>query len=236
MAPPPPPPPRESLRQKTERIRREMMEQYRNETEEWQQWRDNYQTLLRQHEAGIDPGFGARWNSAWTREQFDVEHLARARRLTQKAVVTGKVLNDLLPIAKKLKLEPMDWQITQFPQGPRYYIESQENGMIARAPAAQIYRWASQLPSDPGDFGRPLLDIDPIPVGDAGYHPVEYPDDMDVIPDRDVEPWDSTTEIALKYTRPLIDANQPAGWPGRTATGDQKAEQDRSKMYLSHWF
>jgi len=115
-------------------------------------WRDGYPNLLQQHLAGLDPGFGEdRWNPAWTREEFDVQHLAQARRLTQKACVNEKALNKAFAICKNLGLEALEWQISQFSNQRHYYTESQEAALIASPPAATIHEWGERLPASPGE-------------------------------------------------------------------------------------
>ena len=229
--------PRETARQATIRARKELMEQYIAQRDAWQSWRDSYGTLLQQHLAGIDPGFGARrWKSTWTREEFDIQHLAQARRMTRKVCATEKTLIDVFGLARRLGIEPVEWQISQFPDQPHYYTESQEDALAARAPTAAIEQWRDGLPDSPRQWIRPQLDTGDVQVGDAGYHRVEYPDDMDFEPDRDVEIWDSTSEIAMVYRKRLIDGYQVAEPPGWTQVKQQDREPHNTKMNLSHWF
>lgn len=228
--------PPETLWQRAERVRRETMNNYRANHEAWQSWRDGYGTLLQQHRAGINPGFPPTWKANWTQEEFDIQHLAQAWRLSQRVSKTETILLKVIGAAKKLNLEPLDWQTSQFPDQPHYYTESQENDMITRAPANVIYEWGSHLPDDPCDFGQLQLNTADIPVGDAGYHTVEYPDDMDLEPDRDVEVWDSFSLPADRFTRPLIDQVQPTGPPQWTQTSEQRPLYDNSKVLHSHFF
>jgi len=115
------------------------MEQYIAELDAWQSWRNSFGTLLQKHLVGIDPGFGAqRWKPTWTRKEFDIQHFAQARRMTRKVCVTEKTLNDVFGLAKRLNIEPVEWQISQFPDQPHYYSESQEDPLAARALTAAI--------------------------------------------------------------------------------------------------
>ncbi|KAK5123491.1 hypothetical protein LTR85_002529 [Meristemomyces frigidus] len=178
----------------------------------WQKWRDDYQHLLLHHQSGVDPGFEADgWDSTWTQEDFDVQHLLRARRLTTRTLKRERKLLKTLELGKIVNLEPLAWQDSDFPDHSHYYTESQENDRVESAPKASIVGWLSKLPNAPGGF--------------AGQEIVEYPEGMDYSGSGEVELWESESCVPDKYTKQRIRETQPAEPPLFAQPQESSAER-----------
>lgn len=228
---------KESRRELAERKRGEFFQRYKDAYQNWQAWHDSYWNHVDQHQAGVDPGFlDGEWDPEWSRAEFDVRHLKHAMRLSSVASVWEEMLYKALDLAATRGVEPFPWQVSWFPDVPTGYSISREGRMISSAPRIAINRWRSALPAEVAStLPRPDLESGRVEPGDAGYHPVEYPDDMDTSVDRDVEVWDSTTHIAMPEERRLIRQHEVATPPVFSYVRKWNVESDNTKVLTSHW-
>ena len=191
----------EMARRDAANYRMDALEKYNKAMEALESWRDNFASIREEHERGLAPNVDG-WNLDCSRSAFDRQHLREAMKRSGEAVRQEKYVYNMLQIARKVGLAPLDWQTRYFSRrDPHYYTESQENAMAATAPLDAIYRWGDQLPDDPEAMGGDELpDADHNPAGYGGDHGVEVPKDADLELDVEVQPGDSWSCVADDFT------------------------------------
>ncbi|KAK3717398.1 hypothetical protein LTR37_005787 [Vermiconidia calcicola] len=163
--------------------------------------RSNYRRTFNEHKRGNDPGI-PNWSRLWTDGDFDREQLRHAMDLAGQVRKAQHFLDIIVNTCGEFGIEALSWQDQDFPavESPHYPL-SWEQEAIDEAPREAIQRWADGLPENEKELGgsRGVFDPDHNPARYAGDHIIEWPADMDIAVDRDVEPWDSFSCHAINF-------------------------------------
>ncbi|KAK5123473.1 hypothetical protein LTR85_002511 [Meristemomyces frigidus] len=197
--------------------------------------RADYRRMRDRHFAGEDPGFPG-WLAAWTREDFDREHVREWMRLSEAISEVYKIMQRMMEIATRAGIEPLEWQETGFWQpGSMHYASSVEQAMIDAAPEEEVLTWDDGLAQNAGGLAGAVALRD---ARMASGYPVDWPHDEQVYqPAPELVPRDSASCVALEYEQERNDryaGPRPQGWTLGAGMGRPEAKAGQHK--LSHLF
>ncbi|KAK3711434.1 hypothetical protein LTR37_009613 [Vermiconidia calcicola] len=205
--------------------------------------RTNYRWMLNTHRRGRDPGIPG-WTLQWTDEDFDREYLRHAMGLSTEVRTAQNFVDDIVALCAEFGIEALPWQDQDFPdvESPHYPL-SWEQEAIDEAPREAIQRWADGLPENEKELGgsRGVFDPDHNPARYAGDHIIEWPPDMDIAVDRDVEPWDSFSCHAINihetthrfHRMAALQLSEPPSWTWSEDT-HHRPESNNLRLLQSH--
>ena len=181
----------------------------------------------------------------WTRSEFDIQHLKKARELSGKAREAEDLLFRSLARAQIIALPPFDWQDSEFPKcRDDGYAQSWEEATAAHAPREAITTWCDGLPEDKHELGGPRLpDPNENPSNYAGDHSPEWlglfssTEDFARGIDGDLDPGESESCIANRIIgRRIAKANitEPPRWYGTVKIPAQIPENPRALQSHYH--
>lgn len=196
--------------------------------------RDNYRQMRRQHVAGTNPGLPD-WSAEWTREDFDVAHLAEWMRLSEALREVHALMRRMLQLATETGLEPLPHQEYGFWQpGSLGYSPSVEQAMIDNAPEAEILSWDDGVPMNQRGL------VESIAIRDSRQtngQSIDWPQDEQIFePAPNLIPGDSASCVALEYEQERNETYagpRPEGW--NVTAQDRKPEPANNKQLMSHF-
>jgi hypothetical protein len=103
-------------------------------------------------------------------------------------------------------VSPLPWQNHDLPTEDAAYPASWEDAWIRHTPRDRIHRWVDELPIDKKYLGssRPLDTSETNPAPYPDEHSVEYPPEMDLAIDDDLDPGDSFSAMDLGVRRVIL--------------------------------